>query len=368
MVQPKAFWEMLKETFTRWQEDRAPTLAAALAYYTIFSIAPLLLIAIVIAGVVFGEAAVRGQIVEQVSGLVGPEAATIIEDAVENASKPAASIPATIIGVVMLLLGASGIFGQLRGALNTIWKTDPKAKRGIMTMVREQLASFMMVAGIGALLLISLMASAVLNAVGDYLSAMLPFVGTIMPLIDFLVSFSIITVLFAAIYRILPDTKIAWSDVWPGAIFTAFLFVIGKLLIGIYLGKVSVGSPYGAAGGLIVALVWVYYSAQLFLFGAEFTRLYADKYGSRSTPEKRAELAKAEGKPVEPPPDEGPDTSGVRTVAIHRLVEMAKAPLLAVTMSSALALALFGHRHHTATEAVPTADFREPQENERLAA
>lgn len=287
-MKPKVIVELLKETFKEWQEDKASRLAAALAYYTAFSIAPLIIIAIAIAALVFGEEAARGGIEDQLRGLIGQQGAEAVEEMIKNSSKPAEGTIATIISVVFLLFGASGVFGQLQDSLNTIWEVAPKPGRGVMGFIKDRFLSFAMVLGIGFLLLVSLILSAVLAGLSNVLGSMMPGMSFLWSLLNFFISFGVITLLFALIYRVLPDAKIAWGDVWFGAIITALLFTIGKSLIGLYLGNSSVGSTYGAAGSFVVLLLWVNYSAQILFFGAEFTQVYANKYGSRIVPTENA--------------------------------------------------------------------------------
>lgn len=275
---------LLKETVAEWMEDKVSRLAAALAYFTIFSIAPLLIIAISVAAIFFGEEAAQGQIVGQIQGLMGPEAAAAIESMIANANQMEGGVIASILGIVILLFGASGVFGQLQDALNTIWEVAPKPGQGISTFIRSRFMSFGMVLVIAFLLLVSLIISAVIVGVSSYMTTVMPGLGVVGEGINFIVSFGVITVLFALIYRVLPDVEIAWGDVWIGAAFTALLFTIGRTLIGIYLGNVAVGSAYGAAGSLVIVLVWVFYSAQILLFGAEFTQVYARRYGSHIRP------------------------------------------------------------------------------------
>jgi len=273
---------LLKETFSKWYGDNAPRLGAALAYYTVFSLSPLLVIVIAFAGLVFGREAAQGEIVAQLQGLIGEESARAIQAMIESAHKPSSGMIATVIGILTLLIGATGVFAELHDALNGIWGVEPKSGLGLMGVVRDRFLSFAMVLGVGFLLLVSLALSAGLAALGKLMGGMLPtpiFVGGI---VNLFVPFMVITLLFAMIYRILPDIEIAWSDVWIGAAFTSLLFTIGKFLIGFYLGRSSVASAYGAASSLAIILIWVYYSAQIFLFGAEFTRVYAKKYGSQS--------------------------------------------------------------------------------------
>jgi membrane protein len=287
-VSIKTILALLKETFAEWNNDKASRLAAALAYYTVFSLAPLLIIAIAIAGAVFGEEAARGEIVTQIQSLVGKEGAQFIETAIENASKPETGSIASIISVVVLLFGASGLFAQLQDALNTIWEVQPKPNLGLWTIIRTRFLSFTMVLGVGFLLLVSLILSAGLAGVVNFFGHLLPGVGFLLQLTNFILSFVVTTVLFGLIYKVLPDAKITWSDVWIGAIITSLLFSIGRFLLGLYLGNSSFGSTYGAAGSAVIILAWVNYAAQILFFGAEFTQVYARRFGSQIVPDKNA--------------------------------------------------------------------------------
>ncbi|RCJ26989.1 ribonuclease BN [Nostoc minutum NIES-26] len=284
----QAIWALFQETFQEWNEDKASRLAAALAYYTIFSIAPLLIIVIAIAGAVFGEEAARGEIVRQIQGLVGKDGAEFIQIAIKNADRPQTGTIASLISVVLLLLGATGLFTELQDALNTIWEVKPKPGRGVKNIVRQRFLSFAMVLGIGFLLLVSLVISAALAALVTYFSNLVPGVDFIWQIISFILSFGITTVLFGLIFKVLPDVKITWKDVLIGAILTSLLFSIGRYLLGQYLGNSSFGSTYGAAGSLVVIIAWVYYAAQILFFGAEFTQVYARRHGSGITPTKNA--------------------------------------------------------------------------------
>jgi membrane protein len=287
-VRIKTIIGLLRETFTEWNEDKASRLAAALAYYTIFSLAPLLIIAIAIAGAVFGEEAARGEIVTQIQGLVGRDGAKFIETAIEGASKPKAGTIASLISIAVLLFGASGLFAQLQDSLNTIWEVQPKPGRGLIGIVRDRFLSFTMVLGVGFLLLVSLILSAALAGLVNFVGSLLPGIAGLLQFANFVLSFAVTTLLFALIYKVLPDVKIAWSDVWSGAIVTSLLFSIGRFLLGLYLGNSSFGSTYGAAGSVVIILVWVYYAAQILFFGAEFTQVYARRFGSRIVPAKNA--------------------------------------------------------------------------------
>ena len=287
-MKPKVIVELLKQTFQEWQEDKAGRLAAALAYYTVFSLAPLVIIAIAIAAVVFGQEAAQGGIVAQLQDLLGKQGAEAVQEMIKNSNKPNEGAIATVISVILLLFGASGVFGQLQDALNTIWEVAPKPNRGVMGFIKDRFLSFTMVLGIGFLLLVSLVLSAGLAALGNYFGNLMPGMPFVWEALNFVISFGVVTLLFAMIFRILPDAKIAWNDVWIGAAITSLLFTIGKFLLGQYLGNGSVGSTYGAAGSFVVLLLWVNYSAQILFFGAEFTQVYANKYGSHIVPTKNA--------------------------------------------------------------------------------
>ncbi|MBD2355243.1 YihY/virulence factor BrkB family protein [Tolypothrix sp. FACHB-123] len=284
----QAIWKLFQETFKEWSEDKASRLAAALAYYTIFSIAPLLIIVIAIVGAVFGEEAARGEIVRQIQGLVGKTGAEFIETAIQNANQPQTGTIASIISILVLLLGATGLFNELQDALNTIWEVKPKPGAGVNNMVRQRALSFALVLGIGFLLLVSLVISAALSALVTFFSNLIPGVDFIWQFVNFLLGFAITTVLFGLIFKVLPDVKITWGDVIIGASLTSVLFSIGRFLLGQYLGNGSFGSTYGAAGSLVVILAWIYYAAQILFFGAEFTQVYARRYGSGIRPTKNA--------------------------------------------------------------------------------
>lgn len=273
----------IQEVLKEWNDDKAPRMAAALAYFTIFSLAPLLIVVIAIAGAALGQQAVRGELFGQISGVMGEETAGFVEEMVANARQPNQSAIATVIGLVTLLLGAGGVFGQLQDALNTAWDVEPKPTNGIIALLKARFLSFAMVLGVGFLLLVSLVLTAVLASITGVFSEAVPGIGGVLAQIfNQILSFSVITVLFAMIYKYLPDTRIEWRDVWVGAAFTSLLFAIGKYLIGLYLGNSSVASSYGAAGSLIVILLWIFYSSQLLLIGAEFTQVWARRYGSRN--------------------------------------------------------------------------------------
>lgn len=285
---------LFKETFRCWKADKASRLAAALAYYTIFSLAPLLIIAVAIAGLVFGQEAAQGEIVNQADAMVGREGAEVVQEMVASAKSPTSGILATIIGVVTLFMGASGVFGQLEDSLNTIWGVAPSAAGNIWGMIKGKFLNFTIVLGIGFLLLVSLVLSAGISAFTKYASDVVPGVEIAVHMLNFVLSFALTTLLFAIMYRILPDVDIAWRDVWLGAAVTSLLFTIGKIAIGFYLGQSSAASAYGAAGSLVVLLLWIYYSAQILFLGAEFTQVYTSHYGSHTIPEKNAQIAAKE--------------------------------------------------------------------------
>jgi len=271
----------LREVIDEWQRDAALTLGAALAYYTMFAMAPLLVLVIAVAGLALGRAAAQGEIVAQISGLMGPEGAKMIEDMIVRASSPSSGITATLISVGTMTVGASGVFGQLQSSLNTIFGGEPRYGTGIRGMLLQRLLAFGMIIAIGFLLLVSLVLSAVVAALHDYLEAHVPVLAAVLPSLNFALSFVVVTGLFAIIYKVLPDVRLAWRDVWLGAVVTALLFTVGKSVIGFYLGHAGTTSVYGAAGSLVLVLLWIYYSAQILFFGAEFTEVYSRRYGSR---------------------------------------------------------------------------------------
>jgi len=281
-------FHLARLAFEEWSNDKASRLAAALSYYAAISLAPLLILLIGIAGLVFGREAAAHQIASQIQGLVGQESAQVIQDIITQANKPSTGIISTIIGTVVLLFGASGVFGALQDGLNTIWEVAPKPGRGFFGIIKDRFLSLAMVVGVGFLLLVSLVISAGLAAFGKYVGGVLPLHWLVLAIINALVSFLVIAVLFALIFKVLPDVEIGWNDVWIGASITSLLFTIGKFAIGLYLGRASVGSAYGAAGSLVVILIWIYYSSQILFFGAELTQVYANELGSRIRPARGA--------------------------------------------------------------------------------
>ena len=276
MMSPRKIWNMIRRTVGAWSADYAPSMGAAIAYYTVFSIAPLLLLVIAVAGLIFGRDAVQGEIVGQVTGLVGKEGAVAIEGLLKSTSEPAKSALATIVSVAMLVLGATTVFAEIQNALDRIWHVPAKKKPGgIWGFLRTRLLSLGLVLSLGFLLLVSLVVSAAVAAIGAMWGNYFAGWETLLHIINVAVSLTLGTVLFGMIYKLLPRTPIAWRDVWVGAAVTAVLFEIGKIGIGLYLGKSGVTSGFGAAVSLAVLLIWVYYSAQIFLLGAEFTRIYS---------------------------------------------------------------------------------------------
>jgi membrane protein len=286
---------LLKDTCSAWSEDRAPRLGAALAYYTIFSLAPLLIVAVGIAGQVFGEEAARGEVMAQVEETVGAPAAATIQEMLKHSYTSGTSIWATVVGLAVLLFRASGVFVQLQDALNTIWRVAPKPGRGWLAVVRDRFLSFGAVLATGFLLLVSLAANAALAVLGKFLTPdALPGGLSLWQGLNALVSLAFFTLLFALLFKLLPDVYLAWRDVWIGALVTAGLFTAGNYLIGLYLGYTSTASAFGAAGSLVVLLVWAYYSAQILLFGAEFTHVLACRRGTCIEPKANA-VAVTEG-------------------------------------------------------------------------
>ncbi len=280
----KGYWGLLKEAGREWLEDKAPRLGAALAYYTALSIAPLLVIAIFIAGMVFGKEAAQGYLLDQIRGLVGAQGGQAIETMLAHANQPRTGSVAVAFGVITLLAGAAGVVGQLQDALDTIWEVAPKPGRGVIGFIKDRFLSLAMVLGFGFLLLVSLILSTVLTALGTFFIGLMPAAAPAMEAVNFVISLGVTALLFAMIFKLVPDAKIAWGDVWIGAALTALLFTLGKFLLGLYLGRSGITSTYGAAGSLVALLVWVYYSAQIAFYGAEFTKAYANRFGSRIVP------------------------------------------------------------------------------------
>jgi membrane protein len=274
-------WPLIKMSIVSWRQDHASSMGGALAYYTLFSIAPVLIIVIAVAGFFFGAEAARGEIVTQLRGLLGDDGAAAVQGLIESASKPEEGLFATISSILLLLLGATTVFAELQSDLDRIWRAAAKPISGWWAFLRARLLSFGMVLVLAFLLLVSLVLSAALAALGNWWGGWFEGWAVLLEIINFVVSLAITTGLFALIYKFLPRVEIAWRDVWIGAVVTALLFAVGKFLIGLYIGRSSIASGFGAAGSFVVLLVWVYYSTQIFLLGAEFTWVYAHEYGSR---------------------------------------------------------------------------------------
>ena len=275
-------WALIKAAAQSWSDDYAPSMGAALSYYTLFSIAPLLLIVISIAGLIFGEEAARGEIFGQLNGFMGSEAAAAIQGLLESVNKPAQGTVATTFGIVLVLIGATSVFSELQDAMDRIWRAPARHQTsGIWGLLRARLLSFGMILSIGFLLIVSLVLEAMLSALSRWWSPLFTGWETVTQIINTTVSFALTTLAFAMIYKIMPRVKIDWRDVWIGAGVTAFLFTLGKFLIGFYIGKSGIASGFGAASSIVIVLIWVYYSAQIFLVGAEFTWVYAHLFGSR---------------------------------------------------------------------------------------
>jgi len=269
-----------KETVNCWLEHNAFRLSAALAYYTVFSLGPLLLLAVAIAGLFFGQQAANGELTQQLRGLFGPQGAAAVQQLLASMSKSRYNVTASVVGAVILLFGATGVFTELKASLNEIWETHPKKSTGVMGFLHDRLLSFAMVLAIGFLLLVSLILSTVLAAASDSISRVIHVPPFFFHAVAFLSSFAVITLLFAAIYKVLPEASVRWRDVWVGAVMTSLLFTIGKTLIGFYLGRSSTTSPYGASGSIVIIMLWAYYSSLILFLGAEFTHVFAKRYGS----------------------------------------------------------------------------------------
>ncbi|MEZ4732820.1 MAG: YihY/virulence factor BrkB family protein [Caldilineaceae bacterium] len=284
-------WDMLKATYNQWSSDDATQLAAALAFYTTISITPLLVLVIAVVGFFLGQQAAQGQLQTQLQSIMGEQAAQFTETAIANADQPTVGGIASLISLAILLWGSTNVFTQLQNSLNAIWNVEPKPGRGLMGMLKDRLLSFGMVLGIGFLLLVSLVLSAVLSAIANSFNNLIPGFDWLWQLLNYVISFAVTTLLFGLIFKILPDVEIAWKDVWIGAAITAVLFVVGQFALSLYLG--NQGSAYGVAGSVVVFLLWVYYSAQILFFGAEFTQVYATRYGQGFEPSENA-VMKAE--------------------------------------------------------------------------
>jgi len=292
----KTWWTLVKASVSSWLDDYAPSMGAALSYYTVFSLAPLLLIVISVAGLVFGEDAVRGELFAQLQGLMGSDAAKAIQDLLASVNKPSHGVVGTLVGVGLLVFGATTVFGELQDALDRIWRAPAREKGGLWSLLRARLLSFGMILGLAFLLMVSLILGAAISALGKWWGPAFGGWETLLQIVNLLVGFGLTTAVFAMIYKLMPRVKVQWHDVWLGALVTSLLFTVGKFLIGLYIGKSGVASGFGAAGSLVVVFLWVYYSAQIFLLGAEFTWVYAKTIGSLRSAEGVAEVAQAGSK------------------------------------------------------------------------
>lgn len=285
----KNLWGLFKTAGANFFEDKAPRLGAAVSYYTVFAIPPLFVIVLFLVSLVVDEAKVQQLLFGEIGGLVGEQSANAIEGAMQAQSEHEKGVIASSIAAVTLFITATGLFIELQAALNTIWGVKEKSGQGIMGFIRNRVLSFAMVIGIGFLLLVSLMVSTALAALNKYVSTLVPGLDVLWTVTNVVVSFAVITLLFAMIFKVLPDVKVRWRDVWIGAFTTAVLFTIGKLALGLYIGKSTAVTAYGAAGSLVLVLLWVYYSAQILFFGAEVTEVYANRYGTDLVPKSNAE-------------------------------------------------------------------------------
>jgi membrane protein len=317
-------WTLLKQAISGWKDDRAPSMGAALAYYTAFSLAPLLIIAIAVAGLFFGRDAAQEALMGQLGGLLGETGGAAIKDILESTSDFGSGVVGLVVGIGALLLGATTAFVELQDDLDRVWKAPPRVGSGIVNLIRSRLLSFGMVLFIGFLLAVSLALSAAVAAIGN---AMFASMEAVLQVMTFLVSFAVITVLFAMIYKVLPNAKTKWGDVWVGAAITALLFEIGKFLIGLYIGKSDVATAFGAAGPFVVLMLWIYYSTQIFLLGAEFTVAYS----GRRNPQRSADARK----PVSVHPSPGEREVAVATAsALEELPRLSRPAPTAMTVHS----------------------------------
>lgn len=279
-MKPSAIYRFLKETVTQWSDDHAPMLGAALAYYGVFSLGPLLLIVVSMAGFLFGKEQAQRQVFDLLLGLVGEQGAEVLSVLLANAFRPQHGVLATAVGVISLLMGAAGVFGQIQDALNLIWKTPPRPNRGLRGTIRDQVLQVLMVLAVGFLLMLTLLASAVLSALNTRLSHWVPEVNALWHGVQLGLTFAFVTLLFGLMFKYLPNLKLCWKDIWIGAVTTALLFTLGEFGIGLYLVLGAPASLYGAASSLVALMLWMYYSAQIFFFGAEMTKVYAQHHGS----------------------------------------------------------------------------------------
>jgi len=303
------WWRLVQHAFKGWSEDYAPSMGAALSYYSVFSLAPLLLIVISIAGLAFGDEVARGEVFAQIRGLMGDASAHAVEELLASLSKPSRGITSTLISAGALLIGATTVFGELQDALDRIWRAPMRERSGgLWGLLRSRLLSFGMILGIAFLLIVSLVASAAIAALGRWWSAAFGEWELLLQAVNALVGFGLTTAVFAMIYKLMPRVDVRWHDVWLGAATTALLFTIGRMLIWLYIGKSGIASGFGAAGSVAIIFVWVYYSAQIFLLGAEFTWVYANTFGSlkKTAPDRAPTPAPIARAPAAMPPKPRP--------------------------------------------------------------
>ncbi|HKE22179.1 MAG TPA: YihY/virulence factor BrkB family protein [Bryobacteraceae bacterium] len=296
----RAVWDLIKQTASNWNEINAPRLGAALAFYTMLSVSPLLVLLVALAGLVFGPQAAEGRVVGQLQSVIGYEGSLVLQDLLAHTRQLSSGLTAVGAGVLLLIFGASSVFAELRDSLNLVWGFKTKTGSGIMGIIRNRFVAFAMVMGIGFLLVVSLLLSTAIAAAGKFFGSRLPMPATLLQANNAVLTFLAVTVFFALLYKVIPEVRIEWRDVWIGAAVTSALFSLGKLLIGLYIGKAGVGSAYGAAGSLVAFLIWMYYSAQIFFFGAVFTHQFSEKHGSR------ARMRSLRHPPVEPMPPPAP--------------------------------------------------------------
>jgi len=325
----KTWWTLVRTAVSSWVDDYAPSMGAALSYYTVFSLAPLLLIVVSVAGLVFGEEAVRGELFAQLQGLMGADAAKAVQSLLASVNKPTQGIFATVVGIALLVFGATTVFGELQDALDRIWRAPARSKSGgLWALVRARLLSFGMILGLAFLLMVSLVMGAAISALGKWWGPAFGGWEVLAQIVNLLVGFGLTTVVFAMIYKMMPRVHIQWHDVWLGALVTSLLFTVGKFLIGLYIGKSGVASGFGAAGSLVIVFIWVYYSAQIFLVGAEFTWVYAKTLGSLRGSEGIAEVVDKAANADQAPsrsdsPNEDGDASGARDAGAARPAALA---------------------------------------------
>lgn len=349
----KSILDLLKETYNKWSDHQAPRLGASVAFYSILSFAPLLVLVTAMIGLVFGHEHAQGVLIDEARQLIGDRGADTVQTLLKNAQKPASGAIASVIAFITLLFGASGVFTELQDALNLMWDVQSEAAAGFMGMVKQRLFSFGMVLSIGFLLLVSLLLSTGLAFLGHSFGQVVSVPPFVLEIINFVVSFAVVTGLFALMFKYVPNSKVSWKDVGVGAVGTALMFTIGKLLLGLYLGKASVGSTYGAAGSLVAVVVWIYYSAQIFFFGAEFTHLYSAKDQQRqAAPAPEQAQVSQSAAPT--------GTSAPAAAAPAAAAPVAAAPVAAAPVAAAPVMAFAAGVGSTAAAIVPVSPIHRP--------